>query len=46
MKSNNTLTNKEEKRWNKMLKNRKLNTLMIPLEKKGKNDDTEQINPW
>ncbi len=41
---NTDLSHLEEKRWTKMLNNRELNTLMIPLKNKGKKN--ENIKPW
>ncbi len=38
------LSHLEEKKWEKVLKNRDVRTLMVPLQKKGENN--EQINPW
>jgi len=42
---NTELSNLEEKRWTKMINNRELNTLMIPLKNEGENND-ENIKPW
>jgi len=42
---NTDLSHLEEKRWTKMLNNRELNTLMIPLKTKGEKNE-QNINPW
>jgi len=42
---NTKLSNLEEKKWAKMLNNRELNTLMIPLKNKGEKDE-QNIKPW
>jgi Ca-activated chloride channel family protein len=34
----------EERKWQKMLNQKGVNTLMLPLNQKGKNSDKE--NPW
>ena len=42
---NTQLSNLEEKKWSKLLNNKELNTLMIPLKNKGSNDE-KYIKPW
>jgi len=42
---NTEISKLEEKKWSKMLNNRELNTLMIPLKNKGENNE-QNIKPW
>ena len=43
--NNTDLSQLEERKWSKMLNNKELNTLMIPLKNKGEKDE-QNIKPW